>query len=94
MGFLLYVNFIFLTGTYCCFLSANFGRGRLLYGDALAQGLKIHRSVKTRLEILDKTGGSVYCPNARMIVKDSVGKTNVGHSQWNVDKPDEWEWVD
>ncbi|TDL15310.1 hypothetical protein BD410DRAFT_778252 [Rickenella mellea] len=73
----------------------NLGKGRKIYGNARIGGLKIHRSVKTRLEVMDKeTGESVYNPLAWFQHKHHGGKKLEGPETWNIDHPDQWEWVD
>lgn len=67
----------------------------------MREGLKIHRSVKTRLEAAERLG-EVYVPQVRPAIKrfDHLGKRIRGepipltYEQWNVDDPKHWEWVD
>ena len=73
----------------------NYGRGRLIYGDALDGGVFVHRSVKTRLEVLDKHGQSEYTPNAWFKNKRSTWyHTKHEPHEWNTDEPTLWQWVD
>ena len=76
------------------FVRANWGRGRKIYGDAKREGLKVHRSVKTRLEVLDDKGKSVYKPRAWFKMKAKANTTTDGPGLWDVEDPDQWEWVD
>lgn len=78
------------------FVVANLGRGRKIYGDAKKNGIKVHRSVKTRLETTNIRGESAYTPRAWFNVRNALGKKTKGPIDWNVDKPDPklWEWVD
>ena len=80
------------------FVRANLGKGRKIYGDARARGLNIHRSVKTRLEVKDNMGNSVYRPRAWFKQKDQVTNKKVeGPHAWDIDHPDpetQWRWVD
>ncbi|KAH8120082.1 hypothetical protein DFH11DRAFT_1558243 [Phellopilus nigrolimitatus] len=80
------------------FVRANMGQGRKIYGDARKSGIKIHRSVKTRLEVLDHSGKNVYQPRAWFKVRDpSSKKKEVGPKSWCVEQPDtrtHWEWVE
>ncbi|KAI0684957.1 hypothetical protein BC835DRAFT_1386911 [Cytidiella melzeri] len=78
----------------------NQGRGRQIYKDEMDEGMKVHRSVKTRLEagkiFYD---GHHYVPRARpSILTDREKKRmeirNLEHHEWNVDVPEHWEWVD
>ncbi|KAL5518743.1 hypothetical protein ACEPAH_426 [Sanghuangporus vaninii] len=81
------------------FVRANFGQGRKIYGDAKKNGIKVHRSVKTRLEVMDGTK-SVYKPHAWFKYhpdpNNKKGKKVSGPQEWNVDEPDSrlWEWVE
>ena len=79
------------------FVRANFGRGRKIYGDAMRGGLKIHRSVKTRVEVLGSDGKSVYRPRAWFDHQGVDGRVEEGPKVWDVAAPNEttqWEWVD
>ena len=72
----------------------NIGRGRLIYGDARLKGIKVHYSVKTRLEVTDKWGKPVYSPGAFFHVGPKGNKKRI--TDWNVENPDpktHWEWV-
>ena len=81
------------------FVRANLGQGRKIYGDAKRDGIKVHRSVKTRLEVVDGTR-SVYKPRAwfkyRPDPNNKKGRKVNGPQEWNVDEPDSrlWEWVE
>ncbi|KAL5495495.1 hypothetical protein ACEPAI_958 [Sanghuangporus weigelae] len=80
------------------FVRSNLGRGRKIYGDAKRDGIKVHRSVKTRLEVLDGTK-SVYKPRAWFKYHPTLGKKCKkvsGPQEWNIDEPERclWEWVD
>ncbi|KAI5121318.1 hypothetical protein M0805_003785 [Coniferiporia weirii] len=76
------------------FVRANWGNGRKIYGDAKRSGIKVHRSVKTRLEVVDRGGGSVYQPKAWFKARGASGKKEAGPKNWNVENPDKWKWVD
>ncbi|TDL28059.1 hypothetical protein BD410DRAFT_761386 [Rickenella mellea] len=81
------------------YVRSNFGKGRKIYGDARSGGLKIHRSVKTRLEVVDKKKDkSAYRPLAWFRYrKHPEGKKLEGPETWNIDHPDphhQWEWVE
>ena len=79
------------------FVRANVGTGRKIYGDALVRGLKVHQTVKTRLEVLDSSGKSAYTPKAWFRVRDPVSNKKVdGPTVWNVSQDDpqcRWKWV-
>lgn len=76
----------------------NRGHGRKLYGDAIEGGLRVHRSVKTRVEILDPSGKPQYTPRAWWKRRQTPGGPKVkGPQVWNVDSPDpsrQWTWVE
>lgn len=81
------------------FVRCNMGEGRKIYGDARANGLRVHRSVKTRLEVLDKkTGASVYEPKAWYNEHDPrTGAKLKNLTIRNINDPDpheQWQWVD
>lgn len=65
------------------------------------EGLKIHRSVKTRLEATERLG-IPYVPQVRPKLKvlDSNGKKvkcearPLTHEEWNVEDPVHWQWVE
>lgn len=85
----------FLLADLICDFRMNKGEGRMIYGDARKGGLLVHRSVKTRLEVLDAHGDSVYKPRAWF--KQHVGGRKVkGPATWNIENPsrDQWQWVD
>ncbi len=64
--------------------------------------MKVHRSVKTRLEagkIFE--GSSSYVPQVRPSIpvvgkdgKKTHDPVRLDHTQWNVDAPQHWGWVD
>lgn len=78
------------------FVRSNLGRGRKIYGDAKKNGIKVHRSVKTRLEATNIRGEPAYTPKAWFTFRDTSGKKSKGPIEWNVDTPNpkNWEWVD
>lgn len=72
----------------------NRGKGRFIYGDATVKGIKVHSSVKTRLEVLDAKKKSVYQPKA--FVRVGPREKQVLITDWNIEIPDkdsQWEWV-
>ncbi|KAI0078129.1 hypothetical protein K474DRAFT_1706686 [Panus rudis PR-1116 ss-1] len=84
----------------------NKGRGRKIFKDEVDEGLKVHRSVKTRLEAGEAFVEGVYIPKVRPNLpttrtdeqeqKKKVKRDPVmlEHHQWNVDEPVHWTWVD
>jgi len=78
----------------------NRGRGRKIYKNEMKEGMKVHRSVKTRLEAgpaFDDYEG-LYWPKVRPnlpaqgVVK-SKDPVRLDYHDWNVDEPVHWEWV-
>lgn len=79
----------------------NRGQGRQIPRSEMKEGLKIHRSVKTRLEATERLG-IPYVPQVRpkLNAVDSSGKKvkcearSLSHEEWNVDEPVHWQWVE
>jgi len=76
----------------------NRGAGRRVFHPVMRRGMKVHRSVKTRLESLDKHGqqGS-YLPKIRPFVKDKTkkdGSRKLTVEEWLAENPEHFEWVD
>ncbi|KAL4252467.1 hypothetical protein ABKN59_002783 [Abortiporus biennis] len=80
----------------------NRGRGRKIPKSEMKEGLKIHRSVKTRLEASEMLR-TRYVPQVRPWMKrfDEHGNKlkirdprPLTFEEWNVDQPEHWEWVD
>ncbi|TCD62857.1 hypothetical protein EIP91_006338 [Steccherinum ochraceum] len=77
----------------------NRGRGRKIPRHEMHEGLKIHRSVKTRLEASHRLEEE-YVPQIRPELKKFVNGKKVKeakrltHEDWNVEDPKYWEWVD
>lgn len=66
----------------------------------MMEGMKVHRSVKTRLEakILQE---DLYVPQVRPKIKRAGTTTDVDeeptrldYEEWNVDIPEHWDWVE
>ena len=76
----------------------NRGRGRKIYKSEMREGMKVHRSVKTRLEAGILHDGQLYVPKVRPHIAKSKDKktrpVGLSHGEWNVDEPQHWEWVD
>ena len=82
----------------------NQGRGRKVWKDEMDEGMKVHRSVKTRLEAGQIFFDDHYVPRVRPSVPIVVhAKTRaerrrqvkeLEHHEWNTDTPEHWEWVD
>lgn len=63
------------------------------------EGLKVHRSVKTRLEAGEAFVDGLYEPKVRPNLHSkehapgSREPKMLPHEEWNVDEPVHWEWV-
>ncbi|CAL1694110.1 unnamed protein product [Somion occarium] len=78
----------------------NRGQGRRIPRSEMKEGLKIHRSVKTRLEASGRLGAP-YIPHVRpelKVINAEGRKVKVSrqlrHEEWNVESPVHWEWVE
>ncbi|KAH8099325.1 hypothetical protein BXZ70DRAFT_943272 [Cristinia sonorae] len=77
----------------------NRGRGRKIPRLEMREGLKVHRSVKTRLEASHRLS-EAYVPQIRPEIKKLVDGKKVKedrqltHEEWNLENPKYWEWVD
>ena len=82
-----------------CVIRWNRGRGRKIPRHEMHEGLKVHRSVKTRLEASHRLEEE-YVPQIRPELKKFVNGKKVKeakrltHEDWNVEDPKYWEWVD
>lgn len=95
----------FLVGVYSTNgLRWNRGQGRKIVKDEMDEGLKVHRSVKTRLEAGEAFVSGLYAPKVRPHLpsgKHAPGDLKMvsrepkalPHGEWNVDEPVYWEWV-
>jgi len=75
-------------------ISWNRGKGRKVFGPVMRRGMKVHRSVKTRVEALDVAGRKKnYTPKIRPFVgKGVVRRLTV--EEWLAENPQHFEWVD
>ena len=74
-------------------VSWNRGKGREVYKDVIERGVKIHRSVRTRMFALPMDGSDQqYLPKVRFAIG---GKPqHLTREEWLADKPEYFEWVD
>lgn len=75
----------------------NRGRGRKVYKAEVEEGMKVHRSVKTRLEAGAIFDSELYAPQIRPSLKSKDGKrkaVRLSHERWSSDRQDLWTWVD
>jgi len=81
----------------------NRGRGRKIPRTEMTEGLKVHRSVKTKLEATSKFDNP-YIPQVRPNIecldpdkgwrKTKTDPVQLSHAEWNVEHPQYWEWVE
>ena len=74
----------------------NRGRGRKIIKKEMESGLKVHRSVKTRLEAGPIFFNMHYIPRVRpRLPSNPKGEARMlDHHEWNVDDAKHWEWVE
>jgi hypothetical protein len=71
----------------------NRGAGRKVFRPVMRRGMKVHRSVKTRIEVLDKHGKpGKYIPKIRPVIGDQPRTLTV--EEWLADNPEIFEWAD
>ena len=76
----------------------NRGQGRKIPKSEIDEGLKIHRSVKIRLEQLGEEYTPRARPNIRIARRDAHGNKikeprSMTHYEWNTPNPAQWTWV-
>jgi len=72
----------------------NRGAGRVIYRPVIKRGMKVHRSVKTRIEALDHFGNSGhYIPQVRPHLPHEKPR-QLTFEEWNAENPEHFEWVD
>ncbi|KAF9786823.1 hypothetical protein BJ322DRAFT_1052259 [Thelephora terrestris] len=71
----------------------NRGRGRQVYGLVMRRGMKVHRSVKTRMLAQTTQGnGEPYVPKIRCMVNGKPRRLT--REEWLAEPPRYFEWVD
>jgi len=71
----------------------NRGKGRIVYSRVMDRGMKVHRSVKTRILAQNVKGSKEpYLPLIRCTIGDEVRPLKKG--EWTADKPEHFKWVD
>jgi len=73
--------------------SWNRGKGRKVYQRVMRRGMKVHRSVKTRMlagGVEGKHGH--YLPRIRCVIDGTV--RSLTKEEWMADEPEHFEWVD
>ena len=74
--------------------SWNRGKGRKIPRDEVHLDLKVHRSVKTRLEGIQRLGGLAYVPHVRPHTGKNSEPVRLSYREWNIENPVHWTWVD
>ena len=74
-------------------VSWNRGKGRKVYHRVMQRGMKVHRSVKTRMEAGSTDGkGSPYVPKIRCVIDGEARRLT--KEEWLAPEPKFFEWVD
>jgi hypothetical protein len=74
-------------------VSWNRGKGRIVYLRVMDRGMKVHRSVKTRmLACATKEKNKQYLPKIRCMIGGQARRLT--REEWLADEPDHFEWVD
>lgn len=72
----------------------NRGKGRHVYHLVMHRGMKVHRSVKTRMMAQGVRGdGKPYLPKVYCMIKGR-GAHRLTREEWLADAPDHFEWAD
>ena len=70
----------------------NRGKGRKVYHQVMARGMKVHRSVKTRIEAFRMGGGNEpYLPKIRCVIDGETRRLSEG--EWLDEDQQLFEWV-
>ena len=74
-------------------VSWNRGAGRKVYHRVMQRGMKVHRSVKTRMLARGVQGeNKPYRPKIRCVINDKIRRPT--REEWLADEPTFFEWVD
>ena len=74
-------------------VSWNRGKSRIVYRQVMGRGMKVHRSVKTRMLALGNEGEEQYLPKIRCeITKREIRRPT--RKEWLAEEPTFFEWVD
>ena len=69
----------------------NRGKGRKAYNQMMPHGMKVHKSVKTRIESY-RMGKEPYLPKVRCVIKDETRPLT--ESEWLDEHQTLFKWVD
>jgi hypothetical protein len=70
----------------------NRSKGRVVYHLVIHRGMKVHRSVKTRMLAQAMEGGELYRPKIRCVINGKLRRLT--REEWLADVPNHFEWVD
>ena len=74
-------------------VSWNRGKGRTVYSMVMHRGMKVHRSVRTRMKAHAVEGDKrPYMPKIRCVIDGKV--RSLTREEWLADAPEHFEWVD
>lgn len=74
-------------------VSWNRGQGRKVYHRVMERGMKVHRSVKTRMLARGVEGnGRPYVPKVRCVIDGEARRLT--RDEWLAEQPQFFEWVD
>ena len=63
-----------------------------MYRRVMDRGMKVHRSVRTRIETSGKDGGKEYLPLIRCSINGTIRPLT--REEWLAEPPAYFEWVD
>ena len=74
-------------------VSWNRGKSRIVHRQVMERGMKVHRSVKTRMLAVCNEGEKQYRPKIRCeIAKGEIRRPTRG--EWLAEEPTFFKWVD
>ena len=73
-------------------ISWNRGEGRIVYRRVMDRGMKVHRSVRTRIEASSEDGRKEYLPLIRCSINGTIRPLT--REEWLAEPPVYFEWVD
>lgn len=74
-------------------ISWNRGKGREVYKGVMNRGIKVHRSVRTRVTASPVDGSNErYVPKIRFLIDGKLQRLT--WKEWSEETPEHFEWVD
>ena len=73
-------------------VSWNRGKSRIVYRKVMGRGMKVHRSVRTRMLAVGNEGEKQYRPKIRCEIEGKIRRPK--RDEWLAEKPTFFEWVD